>query len=320
MDPELINITLELAESNWTTKQGRPHFQIIPEVNHIMLGHEDGKDIFVTAPSKKPKKGWTGESAAFETMVGSLENFPEKWGNSLMIRFPSQHRRRLLSFVSDLFESLPSEVDDSFDRTMVEWRSFFDRWGSPLSPEEQRGLFGELVVLENLLKNGNAKTVEGWLGPSGSLHDFETDDWHIEVKTSLKVNPTASIHPLSQLDPIEIPFHLVIVKIRKGGGATLPNKIQELRNHHHILGSPSASSHFEKMLEEIGYDTSDDHHYTTEYDESVDCIHLDVNTTSTILQTQRIDSGVKIGDRNIRWRLVASEHQFKDCDDEFWKM
>ena len=155
------------------------------------------------------------------------------------------------------------------------------------------------------------------MGPSGSLHDFETDDWHIEVKTSLRANPTASIHPLSQLDPIDIPFHLVIVKIRRGEGVTLPHKIQQLRNHQHIRGSSSASSHFDSMLLEIGYDPIDDHHYTTQYEESAECIRLDVNAAPTILQTNRIDGGVKVDD--VRWRLVASHHEFKDCDDDFWK-
>ena len=49
------------------------------------------------------------------------------------------------------------EVDDVFDRTMVEWRAFFSRWGAPLSPEEQRGLIGELLVLEEMLSAGNPK-------------------------------------------------------------------------------------------------------------------------------------------------------------------
>jgi len=314
---QTVDLTLRLAEKNWNAKRGHPHFQRIPGCNHIMLGHDDGMDIFVSAPSDKTPTGWAAVSAAFESKVGDLPRFPGVWDNCLMVRFHSEHRRRLLPFITDLFSSSPDDVDGYFEEVMYEWRSFFDRWGAPLSPEEQRGLLGELIVLENLLENGTASLAEGWLGPSGSLHDFETDDWHIEVKTSLRANPTASIHPLSQLDPIDIPFHLVIVKIRRGEGVTLPHKIQQLRNHQHIRGSSSASSHFDSMLLEIGYDPSDDHHYTTQYEESAECIRLDVNAAPTILQTNRIDGGVKVDD--VRWRLVASHHEFKDCDDDFWK-
>ena len=60
-----------------------------------------------------------------------------------------------------------------------------------------------------------------------------------------------------------------------------------------------------------------EHHYTTQYEESAECIRLDVNAAPTILQTNRIDGGVKVDD--VRWRLVASHHEFKDCDDDFWK-
>lgn len=316
MIEQTVDLTLRLAEKNWNAKREHPHFQKIPGCNHIMLGHDNGMDIFVSAPSNKDPAGWAAVSTAFETKVGDLPRFPGVWDNCLMVRFRSEHRRRLLPFVTDLFSSPPEDVDSHFEGVMYEWRSFFDRWGAPLSPEEQRGLLGELIVLENLLDNGTASLVGGWLGPSGSLHDFETDDWHIEVKTSIKANPTASIHPLSQLDPTDMPFHLIIVKIRRGEEMTLPNKIQQLRNHQHIRGSPSASSHFDSMLLEIGYAPSDDHHYTAQYEEIAECIRLDVNSAITLLQTNRIDNTVMVDD--IRWRLLSSQHEFKECDSDYW--
>ncbi len=317
MEAEVIEITLRLAESNWTADSSHPHFQKIPNVSHIMLGHEDGSDIFVASPSNKPDKDWTSESAAFESKVGGLDRFPGPWEKSLMVRFPSQHRRRLLPFVSDLFDCGIEEVDDVFDRTMVEWRAFFSRWGAPLSPEEQRGLIGELLVLEEMLESGNPKVPASWKGPADSLHDFEADDWHVEVKTSMRMDPTAMIHPIEQLDPMEKPLSLVMVRLKRGEGMTLPGKISQLREHPSIKGSPDSASHFEEMLGEIGYDQSDDHHYSTTYSDEVEFTRLDVNSSESLLNSKTISSDAKYKD--IRWILLASQHDFQACDSDFWK-
>ena len=171
-------------------------------------------------------------------------------------------------------------------------------------------------MLENLLENGQSNRVKGWLGPSGSLHDFETEEWHIEVKTSLRADPTALIHPISQLDPIEKPFDLVIVKIQRGEGVTLPEKVSQMLEHGKIKSSSSNLSHFQEMLRDVGYDEGDAHHYPSQYEVKPECIRLDVNSASTLLQTNRIDSSVLVDD--IRWRLLASQHEFKECNSDYW--
>ena len=315
--PEFTLIYLKLAESNWsTTKAAHPHFQPINGHPNIMIGHENGSDIVALSPSKKPHSQWVKVSSAFESMVGGLPRFSGDWESTLMIKFRSDDREKILPFITDLFPTSSGDVDGHFDDVMTEWKSFFERWRAPLSPEEQRGLLGELVVLENLLENGQANLVKGWLGPSGSLHDFETEEWHIEVKTSLRANPTASIHPLSQLDPIDKPFDLVVVKIQRGEGMTLPEKVNQMVKHEKIKSSSSNLLHFQKMLEEIGYDDTDAHHYPSQYKEETECIRLDVNSATTLLQTNRIDSTVMVDD--VRWRLLSSQHEFKECDSDYW--
>jgi hypothetical protein len=132
----------------------------------------------------------------------------------------------------------------------------------------------------------------------------------------MKRDPTAMIHPLAQLDPHELPFNLVVVKIKTGEAITLPGKIASMRAHDKIGNFPENLSHFDNMLREIGYSKSDDHHYSYKYDREHETIRLDVNISQTLLQSRGIDSRIRYDD--IRWILRASEHPFIPCSEDFW--
>ena len=311
------SLYLRLAEANWKKKETpSSHFQNIKGCPHIMLGHEEGRDIVALAPSSKPRSEWSRVTSAFETSVGPINRFSGDWEKSLLIRFSSNDRDKLLPFVTELFTVSSTDIDGNFDETMSKWKAFFDRWGAPLSPEEQRGLFGELIVLEHLIEAGSSTRVRDWVGPEGKLHDFESAEWHIEVKTSMKNDPTAMIHPLNQLDPHELSFNLVVVKIKPGEAITLPEKIAVMRRHEKICNIPANLDHFDNMLKEIGYSKADDHHYAYKYDSEHETIRLDVNNVETLLQSRGIDSKIRFDD--IRWRLKASDHDFLPCSVDFW--
>ena len=68
------------------------------------------------------------------------------------------------------------------ERVVEEWRAFWaptDR--PPLSEERQRGLIGELLVLEAMVGAG-IDGVAAWEGPDRDRHDFRTTSIAIEVK------------------------------------------------------------------------------------------------------------------------------------------
>lgn len=77
-------------------------------------------------------------------------------------------------------------------------------WGKPqnaiLSEEEQRGLFGELNVLLELLRRGHYDAVSNWQGPLKSKHDFYFNKCSIEVKTTLSPRHKHVINGLEQLE------------------------------------------------------------------------------------------------------------------------
>ena len=51
--------------------------------------------------------------------------------------------------------------------------------------------------------------------------------------------------------------------------------------------------------------------------EAISFTRLDVNASESLLNSKTISSDAKYKD--IRWILLASEHDFKPCDEDFWK-
>ena len=103
-----------------------------------------------------------------------------------------------------------------------------------------------------------------------------------------------SVHGFTRgpLKPIEEPFFLVVVKLKKGEGVSLPEKI-EVYNHAKVASSPSIS-HIDEMLREIGYNDEDAHHYPTTYQKDPECIYMDANASETTLYPARIESSVNM--------------------------
>jgi hypothetical protein len=119
------------------------------------------------------------------------------------------------------------------------WQHFLDQYGPQgLSPEAQRGLYGE-----------------SWKGPFRSYQDFQISGIAIEVKTSIaKQHQKIKITSEQQLDISGLKalylFHLSIRDINDGG-ITLPFIIDELRQI--IYSQCGPVSEFENHLFRAGY-------------------------------------------------------------------
>lgn len=102
-----------------------------------------------------------------------------------------------IDLFNDLILSLYFKIKDLTDPdyyakeliySFYKWADFFDdKFKSRLSNEEIKGLFGELFVLNEFLRQTDSKTVdtilESWKGPYNTTNDFIFDDKNIEVKT-----------------------------------------------------------------------------------------------------------------------------------------
>lgn len=115
---------------------------------------------------------------------------------------------------NDLVLSLYHKIKDikevknysrEFIRSFGKWVEFFDnKISSRLSPEEIKGIYGELFVLNEFIKNVNSNEINnilmGWTGLYDTKNDFEFEDKYIEIKTKLHSKNHVSISSEYQLE------------------------------------------------------------------------------------------------------------------------
>jgi hypothetical protein len=138
------------------------------------------------------------------------------------------------------------------------WKDLFDKVSSNgLSPEEQRGLFGELVLLKKLLISSDQASVvlSSWVGMEKQIRDFQYKSWSIEVKTTIGSNhQKIQISSERQLDTGSLEhlflFHLSL-ESRLHSGVTLNDLVDSVRA---LLESDFSSlNRFNSKLFEAGY-------------------------------------------------------------------
>ncbi|MFD4710542.1 PD-(D/E)XK motif protein [Streptomyces sp. NPDC058430] len=122
-------------------------------------------------------------------------------------------------------------------RRIASWQRMLGRGlGGGLSLEARIGLFGELLVLRDLIIPAcGENAIAAWQGPTGGAKDFALASWAVEVKTVVgaRSHLHCRIHGEEQLDEGTIDFlALVHQKLRNDpSGVGLPHLVDELRAH-----------------------------------------------------------------------------------------
>lgn len=155
-------------------------------------------------------------------------------------------------------QSTPAEALRLCTDRIAMWQGLFERIPADgLSDEVQRGLFGELWVINDLFLNvlSPADAVAAWIGPDPGNQDFVHRGIAVEVKSSLaKRHSRLSIANEKQLD--ETPFRklfLAHVRLDDGSaqGESLPGLVELCRDR--IGQDPFAARHFDNSLLQAGY-------------------------------------------------------------------
>jgi len=145
----------------------------------------------------------------FEVSAESLE--PGRTGTTRLLLSLAEERYR------DVFQALTDDVVSHLAATtdadeavqdvlqrLARWRLFLEQHDPEgLSTTEQRGLFGELVILQHLIGLGLSPdaAVRSWRGPTGSSKDFQLAGGSLEVKTTVAVTPSVfRVNNAQQLD------------------------------------------------------------------------------------------------------------------------
>lgn len=158
--------------------------------------------------------------------------------------FPEFHR--FASLLAEEYEVSDQTAAGAFHSAVKSWQEFLSR-RAILTPEQQIGLFGELLVLEALMRRDGASAVMAWIGRSTAgpaRHDFRIGKFDLEIKTARSAVRLHFIHGLHQL--VAAPGHelyLLSVLLEAAGvseGCTLSDQVQKIRM---LVGANEASRH-----------------------------------------------------------------------------
>ena len=231
------------------------------------------------------------------------------------IQMDSSYREIFLPFIADILVSIPSSgVISEFNSTLEDWRELWAGKRGKLTLHQQRGLLGELIVLDHLLAF-KLEAVCSWVGPLRELHDFTSDSIHIEVKTTNRQPPSVRISDISQVAPFmgDARLALIVVGLDRGEDFSLPSKINSIREK--LEGSANLS-HFEKVLRRAGYRDEHETAYTYEYSASFKEVHW-IKDTSPVLDPQKLGE-IPSTVRDIRYTLDVFAMATEEVLDESW--
>lgn len=155
-------------------------------------------------------------------------------------------------------------VHEMIARTWM-WHRFLQRGQSGLlTPEEQRGLIGELTILRQICipQYGKSSAVEGWTGPLGTARDFEYGATCLEIKARRAPSlPFVEINSEFQLDPEGLVALLLFVvnvtAASESTGQTLTTLVEATRSELSVEGE--ALNVLDERLSAAGYRLTDDY-------------------------------------------------------------
>jgi len=171
------------------------------------------------------------------------------------------------TLISDILTAVINESEvkvilKNYSNRLIKWQSLFEKFKQQgLTPEEQRGLYGEMYFIRKFLTANSdfPNIVTSWIGPEKQIRDFQFGRWSVEVKTT-HGNNHQKVHITSerQLDTTNLDalyLNHISLETRHQSGETLNQVIDAVIE---ILSSDFiALSHFKNKLIEAGFF---DHH------------------------------------------------------------
>lgn len=293
-------------------------------------------DVFVAL--KQPEKLLCIASSISENIEVNISHFDnlqeiqielspdsnQKGKNMLLFKLINNQDKDIFPVLcEDLITSITSETDEKkLVRTLLnrfeKWKALFTKFTlEGLSPEEQRGLFGELYFLKKFLQNNSNYqfVLNTWIGTAGEVRDFQMNNWALEVKTTHGNNhQKVQISSERQLDITHLEklflYHISLEKVQESG-ETLNNLVDSINT---ILGNDSiALNRFKSKLYEAGYFTQHSHMYDSiGYFIRQDTFYLVENDFPRI-QENEIRNGVG----GVKYSIIVSQCEKYEQSEEF---
>lgn len=197
----------------------------------LVRDHQDRVSLVIERPEHTPRiEPSLGNTMPITWIAPSGDSPLER----MMITCPDPALRTtflsLIGEVLDRVDSTHGAVYVEVAKVVDDWRRVLETASTAFSRSLVVGLFGELTVLRDLVKQQGAHAVSFWRGPEGHRHDFTSVN-AIEVKTySGTGSPKVTIHGAFQLDPpTGRDLHLVSLRVEEStDGETIRDIVHEL--------------------------------------------------------------------------------------------
>lgn len=252
--------------------------QDAPGRSSLRLYPESPLDIFlsVSHPGRQRMLVLRADARSADPIVRSVGRLPKAAGIEMNLSAVSRLEYELQVILTadelrEVFNPLVSDVADTVRAAPAAADALaaavdrFGRWQDllravsrdGLSAEARRGLYGELLVLGDVLLASLAQTsaVEAWTGPMGTNQDFQLPAVAIETKASVAKRPRSiRIASERQLDGTGTPALLLALaqldERRGGSGESLNRRVEGIRQQ---LTNPAARTRFDGLLIQAGY-------------------------------------------------------------------
>lgn len=191
------------------------------------------------------------------------------------------------SLVADILAAIINESDfkvilKKYSNRLIKWQSLFERFRQQgLTPEEQRGLYGELYFMRKFLQINSdfSNIVISWIGPEKQVRDFQFGRWSVEVKTTHGNNhQKVQISSERQLDTTNIDNlflnHLSLETMQQSGETLnqMVDSINEILNidlsafnqFRNKLTDARFFDHHRQLYSDVGYFIRQDDYYKVE--------------------------------------------------------
>jgi hypothetical protein len=251
--PEQLEQSFRATEERGSPGQGAVRKRLLPASN---------LDVFTEV--RVPNRDWallvqgTQQVEDRDLLLANGLICRTRGGTVEIVASPETDRLLFCTLLADLLGQLDLPTNTpttSLVRRLNAWRRMLGR-GLPtgLSPEARIGLYGELLVLrEVLLPPLGPAAIRAWLGPSGAAQDFVHGQAAVEVKTVSPRSPQhCRINNEHQLDSTDLEtlflVHQVVNTSREG--TSLEELVDDLRENPQVRTELSC---FENCLLEAGW-------------------------------------------------------------------
>lgn len=160
--------------------------------------------------------------------------------------------------IEDLINAARNDVnyDMAITKRLFMWEQFFKHTSTnDFTVQNEVGLFGELLFIEEQLEKENKTIINAWHGPNKEVKDFIIGVNAIELKTSsVTTTNRVTISDENQLDAYGFSNLFLNVRIiiqNQMNGQTLPELIDSIKTE--LEDSPVELVEFEEKLLQSGY-------------------------------------------------------------------